>query len=105
MSKYKKRFSEKEYADELLEHIKAKPSDLPEDRLEKHARDKAKHYAKALENLDHAVKRLKKIYETQKDPEIKKEIEFSIKTIDESIGEFGEASMVYNNEYHTWSED
>lgn len=104
MSKYRKRFSEDEFARELFDHIKATPSEFDDKKLEKQTRAKARHYKKAIDELDGVSKRLKKIAEKYDDDEVKKEIDFSIQRIERAIGAYGEATMLFNHTFMSWDE-
>lgn len=104
MSKYRKRFSEDEFARELRDHIKSMPSDFTEKQLEQQAKHKARHYKKAVDELDNVSRRLKKLAEKHGDDELKKEVDFSISRIERAIGAYGEASMVYNHMFGSWEE-
>lgn len=104
MSQYRKRFTEEEFAKELHSHLKATPKDFTDDQLAKQAQAKARHYKKAVDELDGVSKRLKQLAEKHGDETLRKEVNFSIKRIERAIGAYGEASMVFNHAYASWSE-
>lgn len=104
MSKYRKRFSEDEFAKELYDHIKATPTDFDDSKLEKQVKAKARHYKKAVDELDGVSKRLKKLAEKYSDDEMRKEIDFSIQRIERAIGAYGEATMIFNHTFDSWKE-
>lgn len=104
MSQYRKRFTEEEFAKELHEHIKAIPKDFTDEQLAKQTRAKARHYKKAIDELDGVSKRLKQLAEKHGDDALRKEVDFSISRIERAIGAYGEASMVFNHVYGSWTE-
>jgi tetratricopeptide (TPR) repeat protein len=104
MVDYNRRFSKKEFKDELMKHM----SDMPpgflkaKDKLEKHVETKAGRYADALAALDEAASKLKEIAASHPDDTARKDADAALKKIDEAIGAYGEASMLFNNR---WEED
>lgn len=104
MSQYRKRFTEEEFAKELHEHIKATPKDFTDEQLAKQTRAKARHYKKAIDELDSVSKRLKQLAEKYNDDTLRKEVDFSINRIERAIGAYGEASLIHNHVHASWSE-
>lgn len=104
MSQYRKRFTEAEFAKELHEHLKATPKDFTDEQLAKQTKAKARHYKKAVDELDGVSKRLKQLAEKHGDDALRKEVDFSINRIERAIGAYGEASFIHNHTYTSWSE-
>lgn len=99
MKKYRKRFTKEEFKKELVDHIKSKPAKYDDKQFEKYADKKAGHYLEALESLDQATKKIRQIAANHPDPQAKKEADFAIRQIEDSIAAYGDAVFDYNSSW------
>lgn len=99
MPNYNRRFTKEEFQKELFTHLKDMPPghmQAPK-KLEENARQKAEHYARALDALDSVAERIKKIAASHPDETVRAEADAAVKEIDEAINAYGEASMTGNS--------
>jgi uncharacterized protein YyaL (SSP411 family) len=101
MAKFDRRFTRDEFVKEMVTHLKDMPPGFTQSRknLEAIAEYKAEQYQKAIEALDMAANKLKKLNEANTDPTIKQETEAAIKSIDEAISAYGVASFGFNSQW------
>lgn len=99
MNHYRRRFSRDEFSRELRDHIASKPETLTDDELDTHVQNKAMHYEEAITRLDrvkHTIARLRDEADRAQDTARKKQLDLSIKEIDEAIDAYGVASLDQN---------
>lgn len=100
MANYKRRFTKDEFKKELMAHLRDAPKGFQaKERLEKHAEVKAGHYERALQALDAATNRLRKIAETHPDDSARQEANLCVQEIEEAVNAYGEASMDQNSHW------
>lgn len=102
MPNYKRRFTKDEFAKELFIHLRDMPPGhlRAHDKLEEIAKWKADHYSRALDALDAATERVRKIAASHPDPRVQREAEAAVKQINDAINAYGEASMSGNSEWN-----
>jgi len=101
MANYKRRFTKEEFQKEMFTHLRDIPPGHLKNpkKLEESAAYKAEHYAQALDALDAAVARIKKLAESAPE-ENKAEADAAVKEISDAINAYGEAAMSGNS---SWS--
>lgn len=107
MANYKRRFTKEEFRKELFTHLR----DMPPQYLHKHenleeiAKVKAEHYSRALDALDAAMDRVRKIASTHQDAEAQKDADLALKEINDAINAYGEASMSGNSSWDIFNSE
>lgn len=104
MPNYNRRFTKDEFKKEMFTHLKDMPPGYLKapKKLEEVAEWKAEHYERALNALDSAAARLKKIADTHQDDSARKEAESGLNEITNAINAYGEASMSGNSKWEPY---
>lgn len=107
MAKYKRRFTKEDFQKELFTHLKDMPPGhlKAHDKLEQIAQWKAEHYARALDALDRAAERMKKVAETHPDPSARLEAENAMTEISDAVNAYGEASLSGNSRWEPFNSE
>ena len=101
MVDYRKRFTKAEFADELHKHLETCPPGFlqAKDKLAKHVQAKTDKYMEALAALDRAAEKMRTVAASHPDAKARLDADAAVKEIDTAISAYGEASMVFNNDW------
>lgn len=107
MPNYKRRFTKEEFQQELFTHLKDMPPGHlhAHDKLEQIAQWKAEHYSRALEALDRAAERIRKVAHAHPDPAFQQDAENALTEINDAINAYGEASLSGNSRWEPFNSE